>query len=526
MDPSSQQVSLSRLPEQLVEARQLITRSQLPAAAGILQPLRELLPEHEQLIQLWGMLKQHQGNLLEAIAAYNHRLQLLPDSASAMNDLAAVYIQAGESDEALDLLQQALRLQPDNHQARFNLARVLKARGDMKGALTEIEQVIQLQPELFGARILAGDINKALGSLPAAERQFRAAIDSNPEHGAGWWSLSNTKTTQLSDADLERIRGLLAADTRPENAVYLHFALAKGLEDRRDYAAAFEQFRAGNRIRKQQGQWDAARFHQWLGKIIDTSRNLPVPDRSKPLNPPRPIFIVSLPRSGSTLTEQILASHSQVAGADELPYIQQIIGAESRRRGQDFSHWMGQVTTEEWHRLGQQYLDQTERWWRSSPVFCDKLPGNFTHLGLILNMLPNALVVICRRDPRDACLSCYRQLFVRGQNFSYDLADLARYYQDFDHACNFWQQRSPERVYSLIYEDLVTDTEVQIRRLLDFCALEWDPACLAFHASDRAVATASAAQVRQPIHRGNIGFWKNYQPYIGELLDGLTAGSG
>ena len=525
MHNGTQQVSLNRLPDQLGEARQLIARGKLAAAAGILQPLCELLPEHEQLIQLWGMLRQRQGKLLEAVAAFNHRLKLLPDSAGAMNDLAAVYIQMGEPDDARNLLEQSLRLQPDYHQARLNLARVLKAQGDMTAALSEIEQVINIQPDLFSARILAGDINKALGSLPEAELHFRAAIGSNPGHGAGWWSLSNTKTAQLSDADLEQIRGLLEAEKRPENAVYLHFALAKGLEDRQEYAAAFEQFQRGNRIRKQQGQWDARRFSQWLGKILDAGKELAVPARSEPLSSPRPVFIVSLPRSGSTLTEHILASHPQVTGADELPYIQQIIGAESRRRGQDFSHWMGQMRDDEWCKLGQRYLDKTERWWQPTPVFCDKLPGNFTHLGPILKMLPNALVVICRRDPRDACLSCYRQLFVRGQNFSYGLADLARYYHDFDRACCYWLERSPSRVYNLNYEDLVNDTETQIRNLLEFCELEWDPACLEFHASDRAVATASAAQVRQPIHRGNIGFWKNYEPLIGELLEGLAAGS-
>jgi len=271
----------------------------------------------------------------------------------------------------------------------------------------------------------------------------------------------------------------------------------------------------------QREPWDSKQFRHWLRTLQNRMLSLTLPERPQRWNGPRPIFVISLPRSGSTLVEQVLAAHSEVTAASELPWIPQLIAEESARKGAGLADWIDQQSGSEWLSLGQQYLQKCSHWTRETAVFTDKLPGNMPYIGAILAMLPQALVVGVCRDAMDVCWSCYRQLLMGGSEFIYDPHSLADYWQDFEDQMDFWQERAPDRVMSVQYEQLVNQPEVATRRLLDFAGLPFEPACLSPQTAKRAVNTASAMQVREAIHARGVGHWQRYAKHLGELQQAL-----
>jgi hypothetical protein len=286
---------------------------------------------------------------------------------------------------------------------------------------------------------------------------------------------------------------------QPDARVAIGFALAKALEDQDNYAAAFDVLRDANTLKRNHVSWSASAERAQIDAIMAAFRT-PAPTPLDPTLGQEVIFIVSLPRSGSTLTEQILASHHDVEGANEITDLPQVIEDESRRRGQPFPQWVTAATAEDWARLGRDYLQRTQRWREKRSRFTDKNLVTWELVGAIARMLPGARIVNSRRDSLETCYACYRQLFSNGAHFSYDLDDMVSYYADYVRLMRYWQDALPRKIFDHVYENLLTDTEAQIRRLLDFCALSFDPACLAFHETSRTVlSTASAAQVRQPL---------------------------
>ena len=341
---------------------------------------------------------------------------------------------------------------------------------------------------------------------------YRAAL----RDGAGieaWARLATLKTVSFDAADTEQLERLFAAPaTSPEQRARTGFVLAKALEDSGRFSEAYAVLGIANAIKRRGLKWDARAFSASIDAIVQAFR-APIESSSPSSLGHEVIFIVSLPRSGSTLVEQILATHPEVEGANELGDLSGVIDGESRRTGMEFPAWVARATPDDWRRLGEEYLQRTERWRRRHPRFTDKALSNWGYVGAVAAMLPGARFVDCRRDPLESCLSCWRQLFASGQSFTYDIAELAAYWHDYERMMRFWQSRHPGLARIQSHERLVDAPEDEVRALLEFCGLPFDANCLAFHQTPRAVHTLSAAQVREPLRKDTARAWR-----YGDLL--------
>jgi hypothetical protein len=308
-----------------------------------------------------------------------------------------------------------------------------------------------------------------------------------------------------------------------QSQVNFLFALGKAYEDRDDHARAWQYYRRGNEMQRTEVSYDPVQMETLNDRIVATFTAEFVASMQAAGDPdPGPIFILGLPRSGSTLLEQVLASHSAVEGTAELPYVGRL-ATSLGRHGVPSARYPEVVRTVDPDRfavLGAEYLALARMHRRTAaPRFIDKMPNNFPNIGLIALMLPNARIVDARRHPLDACLSCYRQLFAKGQNFTYDLTEIGEYYLQYQRLMDHWSDVMPGRVLTVQYEEIVADFENQVRRLLDFCGLPWEDACLRFYESERPIRTPSSEQVRQPIYSRSVGHWRNYERHLGELIE-------
>jgi tetratricopeptide (TPR) repeat protein len=369
---------------------------------------------------------------------------------------------------------------------------------------------------------------KASGRQPDSIAAYRRAIELDPGLGEAWWSLANLKTVKFGDADIDAMKAQLArTDLGEDDRLHFEFALGKALEDARRYEESFVHYDRGNRLRLETAHYDPQsstvnlrRSQRLLTReffAARTGRGCPAPD---------PIFIVGLPRAGSTLLEQILASHSMVEGTMELPDITNIARgiADRRRDDQDYDYLpqLAAVGADEWRALGESYLDTTRVHRKlSRPFFIDKMPNNFTHLGLIHLILPRARIIDARRHPLASCFSNFKQHFALGQLFSYGLENIGGFYRDYVELMAHYDAVLPGRVHRVFYERMVEDTEGEVRRLLDYCGLPFEESCLRFYENDRIVRTASSEQVRRPIYREGVDHWRHYEPWLGPLKAAL-----
>jgi len=502
-------------------------RQALTRLASLLQQY----PEHAGILRLQGVCLVQMGKAAEAEPLLAKAAQLQPGSAVAANDHASVLLSLSRFDVALEILQQHEQYLDSSVSAAdqatffFNLGRAFKQSGQAQDAVLPLLRTLANSPQHYAALIVLGDVYKALGQAEEACECYRRAISANPADTTAWWSLSNLKSGNasgsFSDTEFRQLQQLAIGSKPPRQQIMLEFALASGWDQRDQVEQAFAHYQAGNRLARQREPWDRLQFRQWLQSLQDKAPELPLTTSMDKAVSPRPIFIISLPRSGSTLVEQVLAAHSQVTAASELPWIPQLIAQETVRQGAGLSQWLDRLCPEDWLRLGQEYLQKCNHWTRDTAIFTDKLPGNLPYIGAILAMLPQALVIGVRRDAMDVCWSCYRQLLMSGADFVYDFASLASYWQDFEAHMDYWEQQLPGRVMSVQYEQLVTRPEVETRRLLDFTGLPFEPACLSPQLAKRAVNTASAMQVREPIHARGLGHWQRYAPYLAELQQSL-----
>jgi len=311
-----------------------------------------------------------------------------------------------------------------------------------------------------------------------------------------------------------------------QSEVNFRFALAKAYEDRGDFEKAWQYYESGNARQRAEVAYDPVQTETMNDRLINVfSREFLESRRGGGCKDPAPIFILGLPRSGSTLLEQILASHSQVEGTSELPYLGRVATWLNRNRadGVNYPEAVRELGSEHFASLGEDYLKQAQMHRQlGAPRFIDKMPNNFPNVGFLSLILPEAKIIDARRHPLDACLSCYRQLFAKGQNFTYDLTEIGEYYLQYQRMMDHWAEVLPGRVLTLQYEEVVGDFESQVRRLLEFCDLPWEDACLRFYESDRPVRTPSAEQVRQPIYDRSVGHWRHYEPYLGELIETIA----
>lgn len=483
-------------------------------------------PKNVDAIRLLGRVALSAKRNADAEKLFRRAVNIAPDFVGAIIDLGRVLKEQDLLEEAIDCFRRVIRLQPKNPQAHFLLAGALAPAALTHDAIDAYRRVLELAPGHAGARLGLGHVLKTVGQQDDAVREYRESVRLKPDSGESFWSLANLKTYRLSDADIADIEEQLASeDLTTQSRVNFLFALAKAREDRSDFDAAWKYYQHGNVLQRSEVSYDPVQTEVLTATLRDVfdadlfARNAGVGNSD-----PSPIFIIGLPRSGSTLIEQILASHSRVEGTSELPYLGRVATSLNRNRadGINYPEAVRELRPANFAALGQDYLDHARRHRVAGAAhFIDKMPNNFPSVGFLHLILPNAIVIDARRHPLDACLGSYRQLFAKGQNFTYDLTDIGEYFLQYERIVDHWHDVLPGKVLTIQYEEVVGDFENQVRRLLDHCGLPFEEACLRFHETERPVRTASSEQVRQPIYRTALGFWRNYEAHLGELVDVL-----
>ncbi len=502
-----------------------------------------------------------EGKLLKAEALCRSFLKQNPQHVEAMRLLAEIGVQLGILDDAEFLLESALEFEPQNIQVRLDYVQVLRKRQKFEEALEQARSLYETEPDnpvfkshfaiesmqtgayeralnLFDEILVAapadpqvltsrGHALKTMGRSDDAIASYRKALSERPGHGDAWYGLANLKTFKFSPEETARMEALEAsAGLAHADRIHICFALGKALEDRAEYARAFEYYERGNRLKRIQARYtieqmdaefEAQKRHCTAKALGDF--------KSGGFSAPDPIFIVGLPRSGSTLLEQILASHSLVDGTLELPNILSLAhhlrGRSKLSDRERYPRIIAELAPEQLAEMGADYIETTRIHRAGAPFFTDKMPNNFRHIGLIKKILPNAKIIDARREPMACCFSGFKQLFAEGQEFTYGLEEVGAYYRGYVDLMRHWDSVLPGEILRVQYEDVVEDLETQVRRILAFCGLPFEQACLDFHKTDRAVRTASSEQVRQPINRAGIEQWRHFDAHLGPLRDAL-----
>jgi len=480
-------------------------------------------PGNVDAMRLLALIAQNADHADDAENLLEQAIAIAPDFMLAILDLGRLRKEQDRYGEALECLDRAIALEPSQPQAHYLRASTLARASFTHEGIEAYRECLKLKPDHIGALLGLGHVLKAVGDYEGAVNSYNDCIRHVPDSGETYWSLANLKTYRFDDAMIgEMEKRAVAAGENLRSAVNFLFALGKAHEDRGDFVRAWEFYRSGNEKQRPDVHYDPVQTEVmndrligvYTAEFLESLRDAGDTDSA-------PIFILGLPRSGSTLLEQILASHSQVEGTSELPYIGRIATSLNRNRadGINYPEAMRELAPEHLRALGADYLAQARMHRRTGAAhFVDKMPNNFPNVGLIASILPNAKIIDARRHPLDACLSCYRQLFAKGQNFTYDLTEIGEYYLQYQRMMDHWARVLPGRVLTMQYEEVVADFEPQVRRLLAFCGLPWEEACLRFYESDRPVRTPSSEQVRQPIYDRSIGHWRNYEREIGELI--------
>jgi Tfp pilus assembly protein PilF len=487
-------------------------------------PLKRVLAEAPGFANaqfLYGIACQMRGDNGTAAEYMRKAAQQRPDDPNILTNLGGALYDFGATEEAFVYLRRATELAPMQTSNWYNLGKALKLHWQLDEAADALRRALKLDERHIAARNTLADVFTIRGNISGAVAEYRKVLALQPDQAQAWHGLANLKTETLTPSDAKQIRHILQNPQLPPDArVLLGFSLYKALEDQRDYSGAFQALHEANAVKRQLVQWDAAAEHDYVDAIAGAFRN-PLPAPLDPTLGHEVIFIASLPRSGSTLVEHILASHPLVEGANEISDLSQVLEDESKQRGKDFPYWVTDATADDWARLGKNYLARTARWRTKCPYSTDKGLQNWQWVGAVRAMLPGAKIINCHRDPIETCFACYRQLFSEGIHFSYDLKDLASYYNDYRKLSGYWQEHSPDKVFDLAYEKLVQEPEAQIRQLLAFCQLSFEAACLSPHQTQRDVhSTASAAQVRQPI-RGDTARSPPYRDFLAPLIQHL-----
>jgi tetratricopeptide (TPR) repeat protein len=510
----------------LLEAGEALAADRLPEAETRLKARLQQQPTDVAAIRMLAELAVRVGRTEEALHLLERCLELAPGFREARQHYALVMHRDQQSERALVQLDRVLADDPHNPGARTLRAAILCRLGDYAEGIALYEAILREYPDNPRVWMSHGHALKTAGRQDEAIAAYRRSIALDPGFGEAWWSLANLKTLRFDDADIAAMRAQLARrDLGEEHRLHFDFALGKALEDRKAHADAFAHYAAGNALRLARVPYraDDTSLRMQRAKAVYTREFFAA--RAGCGDPaPDPIFIVGLPRSGSTLLEQILSSHSAVEGTMELPEIIAMTRALRRgaEAGRSYHEALAELPPESFAELGAQYLERTRVQRKAGrPFFIDKMPNNFLHLGLIHLMLPNAKIVDARRHPMACCFSGFKQHFARGQNFSYGLDDLGRYYRDYVELMAHFDAVLPGRVHRVIHERMVDDTESEIRRLLDHCGLPFEERCLRFFENDRPVRTASSEQVRRPINRDGLDQWRPYEAWLGPLKDAL-----
>ena len=508
----------------LARAGELFHAKKFTEAERIAREVAQQDPNNVNALRLLAKLAGEAEQRRDAVALYERIVTLAPDFMEAWREYALALKEAWRVEEAIAAARKALALAPDNPRLNVLWAGLCALSGNPAGAVEGFEQSLRLRPNSPGALLGHGHVMKTLGRQAEGIESYRKAIRAKPDFGEAFWSLANLKTFRFSDADVTAMEAQINNAALEEDAlVHFCFALGKACEDRREFDRAFEFYDRANRMQRMRIEYDPVQTQVEHDDIIsvftpalfDRLQGQGHPD-------PAPILIVGLPRSGSTLIEQVLASHSHVDGTSELPELGRLVRVINRGGQNRYPAAVRAFTAGDCVKLGQRYLDATQRHRRGRPRFTDKMPNNFALVGLLRVILPNAKVINARRHPLDSCLGCYKQHFASGQTFTYDLIELGEFYLEYERLMAHWHRVLPGFVLDIQYEDMVADQERQTRRLLEFCGLPFEPACLEFHKTERPVQTASSEQVRQPLYADSVHYWRHFEQHLAVLKDVLA----
>jgi tetratricopeptide (TPR) repeat protein len=454
-------------------------------------------------------------------------VELSPAHISAWAMLGALLHETDRPEEAIPCYQRVVQLEPGHVGGWSGLGAAYARIGDVDKGAEAYAQSVKLQPNLPGTHMSYAHELKTLGRQAEALHEYRRAIALKPDFGEAYWSMANLKVFRFAAAEVAAMEEQLKRDDLSESAnVHFRFALGKAYEDAGDYDRAWEYYDSGNRRQRPLVSYDPVGFetrHEEIAEVF--SREFLEQHAGEGYESDAPIFIVGLPRSGSTLIEQILSSHSQVEGTLELPTLGKIAVSTGffRRENREYPAAVRELRSRDFRSFGQQYIEETQIY-RSTgrPRFTDKLPNNFSHVGFAHLILPNAKFINARRHPLDSLLGSYKQLFGKGQNFTYDVQELALYYRQYYETMKHWHRVLPGKVLDVHYEETVGDLETQVRRILAHCGLPFEEGCLRFHETERAVKTASSEQVRQPLYTRALGTWRRYARHLGPWQEELA----
>jgi len=500
----------------------LMAVGRLEDAANCYQNVVHIQPDHAAAYHSLGNIRLQQGNLPAAIASYQQAIRIAPNDAAVHNNLGVAWLKQGELTEAEKSFREAIRVTPDYTEACSNLGIALKDQGKLEQAEAALKQALGINPDDADSCNNLGNVLLSLGKLKEARNAYSRALQIRPDYSEAFRSLSKLKRYSEIDAETLRMKALFhSPDTSREKKMHLGFALGKIHEDIEDYEKAFEYIGQANHLFRSSYDYDIAEdkaFFDLVTNIFD--KNFMHRHQDSGNNDETPIFIVGMPRSGTSLIEQILASHPQVYGAGELSYLKQIIlHACGNAPGYDFLKNIETFRQDDFTNLGNEYIANIRKHSASAKFITDKLPHNFFYLGMINIILPRAKIIHCRRNPLDNCLSIFKNYFSDYQRYAYDLTELGEYFHLYQALMEHWHHILPkDRIYDIQYEALVAEQESQTKALLRHCGLAWDEHCLSFHKTDRAVRTASAAQVRQPVYQRSVHLWRRYEKHLEPLV--------
>lgn len=519
--------SLCKLPPELLSVSSMIHEGKLYKAEQLCRAFMQKNPRHVDGMRLLARIGTELNILDDAEFLLESCLEFAPDYRAARYEYAQVLYKRQRFSKSLEQAKRLLQDKPDNPDFQLVCANAAAAVGDFDRAMVIYERLIDLHPDKVLLRLLKGHALKSLGEPQRAIEAYRAAAGIKPDYGDAYWSLANIKTYLFEESEIAAMRNA-EADAATENVdrYQLCFALGKNFEDNKKYAAAFEYYARGNQLKLAETGYRAERVEDELARQHEICTQQFFDDRAGyGTDSNEPIFVVGLPRAGSTLLEQILASHPMADGTIELPNILSLAHKLGGRHKTDeesrYPAILETLDPEQCERFGNEFLESTQVYRQGAPFFTDKSPNNFRHIGLIHLMFPNARIIDARREPLACCFSNFKQLFGEGQYFSYGLDEIGRYYRGYVSLMDHWENVLPGKILRVQYEDVVEDLEPQVRRLLDFLGLPFDQRCIEFHKTERAVHTPSAEQVRQPLYKSGVEQWKNFELFLDPLKESL-----
>jgi tetratricopeptide (TPR) repeat protein len=521
--------NLAKLPPEIVTAFSMFADNEISDAEELLRRYLLTHGNHVEGMRLLAQIGVRMDVYDDAEILLESALAIAPEYDALRYDYVLVLLRRHKHVRAREEIEKLLRKDPLNRDYRTTHATICTGFGDYEKAVPMYREILGESPDRPEVHLSIAHALKTIGRTRDAIDSYRAAAAGRPRFGDAYWSLANLKTYRFTDSEIAQMRADEAAvRVGLEDRYHLCFALGKALEDRGDYAESFKYYERGNALKKSESRYRPEPLERNARLQAEVcTREFFSARQGVGCDSPAPIFIVGLPRSGSTLLEQILASHTQVEGTMELAdiprMVQELQGRETKDSIPRYPGILAQLQPEDFKRLGEKYLADTRVYRTVKPFFIDKMPNNFRHLGLIHLILPNAKIIDARRNPLACCFSNYKQLFASGQQFTYSVEDITCYYKMYVDLMAHWDRALPGKVLRIQYEEVVEDLEASVRRILEFCSLDFEPACVDFHKTDRRVHTASSEQVRQPINRDGVDQWRNFDPWLGPFKAALAA---